>query len=44
MLELMQVEIETTMALIGVTSLKQIDASYVERAEASIGRGPFPLL
>jgi glycolate oxidase len=44
MLELMQVEIETTMALIGVTSLKQIDASYVTRAEASIGRGPFPLL
>jgi len=44
MLELMQIEIETTMALLGITSLRQLDSSYVARAEASIGRGAFPLL
>ena len=44
MLDLMLVEIETTMALLGVTSLKQIDASYIGPADASIGRGAFPLL
>jgi isopentenyl diphosphate isomerase/L-lactate dehydrogenase-like FMN-dependent dehydrogenase len=44
MLELMQIEIETTMALLGITSLAQIDSSYIARADASIGRGAFPLL
>lgn len=44
MLEIMRVEIETTMALLGITSLKQLDASYVARADASVGRGAFPLL
>jgi isopentenyl diphosphate isomerase/L-lactate dehydrogenase-like FMN-dependent dehydrogenase len=44
MLELMHIEIETTMALLGVTSLKQLDASYLARADASFGRGAFPLV
>ena len=44
MLELLRIEIETTMALLGVTSLKQLDRSYVERCDASIGNGAFPLL
>jgi isopentenyl diphosphate isomerase/L-lactate dehydrogenase-like FMN-dependent dehydrogenase len=44
MLELMRIEIETTMALLGVTSLKQLDTSYIAMADASIGTGPFPLL
>jgi isopentenyl diphosphate isomerase/L-lactate dehydrogenase-like FMN-dependent dehydrogenase len=44
MLELLRLEIETTMALLGVTSLKQLDTSYIVRADASIGRGAFPLL
>jgi glycolate oxidase len=44
MLELLRLEIETTMALLGVTSLKQLDTSYIARADASIGRGAFPLL
>lgn len=44
MLELLRVEIETTMALLGVTSLKQLDTSYLAMADASIGMGPFPLL
>jgi isopentenyl diphosphate isomerase/L-lactate dehydrogenase-like FMN-dependent dehydrogenase len=44
MLELVRIEIETTMALLGVTALRQLDKSYVAKADASIGRGAFPLL
>jgi isopentenyl diphosphate isomerase/L-lactate dehydrogenase-like FMN-dependent dehydrogenase len=44
MLEILRIEIETTMALLGVTTLKQLDRSYIERCDASIGNGPFPLL
>jgi isopentenyl diphosphate isomerase/L-lactate dehydrogenase-like FMN-dependent dehydrogenase len=44
MLELLRIEVETTMALLGVTALRQLDKSYVAKADASIGRGPFPLL
>jgi glycolate oxidase len=44
MLEILRIEIETTMALLGVTSLKQLDRSYIERCDASIGNGAFPLL
>ena len=44
MLELVRIEIETTMALLGVTKLKQLDRSYIARADASIGTGSFPLL
>ena len=44
MLELMRIEIETTMALLGVTSLKQLNGSYLAMADASIGAGAFPLV
>jgi isopentenyl diphosphate isomerase/L-lactate dehydrogenase-like FMN-dependent dehydrogenase len=44
MLELVGIEIETTMALLGVTKLKHLDTSYIARADASAGGGPFPLL
>ncbi len=44
MLELVRIEVETTMALLGVTTLRQLDKSYVAKADASIGRGAFPLL
>ncbi len=45
MLELIRVEIEATMALIGVTSLGQIDESYVARDENRAGSlTAFPLL
>jgi isopentenyl diphosphate isomerase/L-lactate dehydrogenase-like FMN-dependent dehydrogenase len=44
MLELVRIELETTMALLGVTALRQLDKTYVAKADASIGRGPFPLL
>jgi isopentenyl diphosphate isomerase/L-lactate dehydrogenase-like FMN-dependent dehydrogenase len=44
MLEIVEYELRTAMGLLGVTSLAQIDASYIRRADASIGRGAFPLL
>jgi len=44
MLEIVEFELRTAMGLLGVTSLGQLDASYVRRADASIGRGAFPLL
>jgi glycolate oxidase len=44
MLELLRGEVETTMALLGVTRLKDVDRSYVARAGASAGAGAFPLL
>jgi glycolate oxidase len=44
MLELVEYELRTTMGLLGVTALSQLNASYVRRADASIGRGAFPLL
>jgi isopentenyl diphosphate isomerase/L-lactate dehydrogenase-like FMN-dependent dehydrogenase len=45
MLELLRIEIETTMALIGVTSVGELDASYVARDDNRAGSvTPFPLL
>jgi len=44
MLELVEFELRTAMALLGVTSLAQLDPSYVRRADPSVGRGAFPLL
>jgi glycolate oxidase len=44
MLELVENEVLTSMGLLGVTSLKQLNSSYLRRADASIGRGAFPLL
>lgn len=44
LLELMQIEIETTMALLGVTRLKELDGSYLSNTGRSVGRGAFPLL
>ena len=44
MLEIVEYELRTAMGLLGVTSLAQLNASYVRRADASIGRGAFPLL
>jgi isopentenyl diphosphate isomerase/L-lactate dehydrogenase-like FMN-dependent dehydrogenase len=44
MLELMEAEIRTSMGLLGVTSLAQLTPAYVRRADASIGRGAFPLI
>ena len=45
MLELIRIEIETTMALIGVTSIGELDETYVARAEGHAGSGTaFPLL
>jgi isopentenyl diphosphate isomerase/L-lactate dehydrogenase-like FMN-dependent dehydrogenase len=44
MLELVRLEIETTMALLGVTKLKQLDSSYIARVDPGVGAGPFPLL
>jgi hypothetical protein len=45
MLELLRIEIETTMALIGATAIGEIDASYVARDDTHFGGGsPFPLL
>jgi glycolate oxidase len=44
MLELVENEVLTSMGLLGVTSLAQLNPSYVRRADASIGRGAFPLL
>ena len=43
MLELVAYELRTAMGLLGVTALTQLNASYVRRADASIGRGAFPL-
>ena len=44
MLEIVEYELRTAMGLLGVTQLSQLDASFVRRADASIGRGAFPLL
>jgi glycolate oxidase len=44
MLEIVEYELRTAMGLLGVTSLAQLDASYVRRADPSIGRGAFPLM
>jgi glycolate oxidase len=45
MLELLRIELETTMALLGVTSIGEIDESYVARDDTHFGGGsPFPLL
>ncbi len=44
MLELVENEVRTSMGLLGVTSLAQLNPTYVRRADASIGRGAFPLL
>ena len=45
MLELLRIEIETTMALIGVTSIGELDATYVARDDNRAGSiTPFPLL
>lgn len=45
MLELLRIEIETTMALIGATSIGEIDATYVARDDTHFGgASAFPLL
>ncbi len=44
MLEIVEYEVRTAMGLLGVTSLAQLDGSYLRRADASVGRGAFPLL
>lgn len=44
MLEIVEYEMTTAMALLGVTALDQLNASYVRRADPGIGRGAFPLL
>ena len=44
MLEIVEYEMRTSMGLLGVTALAQLNGSYMRRADASIGRGPFPLL
>jgi isopentenyl diphosphate isomerase/L-lactate dehydrogenase-like FMN-dependent dehydrogenase len=44
MLEIVEYELRTAMGLLGVTSLGQLDASYVRRADPSVGRGAFPLM
>lgn len=44
MLELVEYELRTSMGLLGVTSLAQLNPSYLRRADASIVRGAFPHL
>jgi glycolate oxidase len=45
MLELLRIEVETAMALIGVTSIGELDATYVARDDNRAGSiTPFPLL
>jgi len=44
MLELLERELRTSMGLLGVTNLGQLDGSYVRRADASAAREPFPHL
>lgn len=44
MLELMEYELRTSMGLLGVCSLSQLNGSYLRRADASIVRGAFPHL
>jgi glycolate oxidase len=44
MLELLEYELRTSMGLLGVTSLAQLNPSYLRRADASIVRGSFPHL
>lgn len=44
MLHLVEYELRTAMGLLGVTALAQLNASYVRRADPSVGRGAFPLL
>ncbi len=39
MLEIVEFEMRTSMGLLGVTSLAQLNGSYMRRADASIGRG-----
>jgi len=43
MLELVEYEIRTSMALLGVTAPSQLDPSFVRRVDAANGRGAFPL-
>ena len=44
MLEIVAYELHTSMGLLGVTSLAQLNPSYLRRADASIGVGAFPHL
>ncbi len=44
MLEIVEYELRTAMGLLGVTSLGELDSSYVRRADPSVGRGAFPLM
>ncbi len=44
MLEIMEFEIETSMALMGVTSLAQLNPSFLRHVDASCAAGAFPLL
>ena len=44
MLEIVEYELHTSMGLLGITKLSQLDTSYIRQADASIGRGAFPLL
>jgi isopentenyl diphosphate isomerase/L-lactate dehydrogenase-like FMN-dependent dehydrogenase len=44
MLEIVEYEMRTSMGLLGVSALAQLNGSYMRRADASIGRGAFPLL
>jgi hypothetical protein len=44
MLEIMEYELTTAMGLLGVTSLAQLNPSFVRRADPSVGRGAFPLM
>jgi hypothetical protein len=43
MLEIIELEIRTSMALLGVTSLGQLNPSFVRHA-VPVNRGAFPLL
>jgi isopentenyl diphosphate isomerase/L-lactate dehydrogenase-like FMN-dependent dehydrogenase len=44
MLEIVEYELRTAMGLLGVTSLAQLNGSYLRRADPSVGRGAFPLM
>ena len=44
LLEMLEHEIKTSMALLGVTSLDALDTTYIARADASVSPGAFPLL
>jgi isopentenyl diphosphate isomerase/L-lactate dehydrogenase-like FMN-dependent dehydrogenase len=44
MLEITEFEIETTMKLLGVTSLAQLNTSFLRDVDASVCTGAFPLL